>query len=40
MPKGKQQPNLKESRALGSEIIATRTEDGRTTDKLRFYELC
>ncbi len=30
MVPGKQQPKLKQIRALGSEIIATRTDDGRT----------
>ncbi len=37
--------NLKEISALSSEIIATRTDDGRrtdgrTTDEFRFHELC
>ena len=36
---GKQRPKF-EIRPLGSEIIATRTEDGRTMDKFRFHELC
>ncbi len=30
--RGSNNQNLKEIRALGSEIIATRTDDGRTTD--------
>ncbi len=30
-PKGSNNQNLKEIRALGSEIIATRTDDGRQT---------
>ncbi len=37
MAQGKQQPNLKEICALGSEIIATWTHDGRhTTDDGRI----
>ncbi len=36
----KQQPRFEEIRALGSEIIATRTDNGRTTDKFRFHDLC
>ncbi len=39
-PRGSNNQNLKEIRALGSEIIATRTEgrmtDGRTTDNVHF----
>ncbi len=36
MAQQNQQPNLKEIRALGSEIIAT----DRQTDTFRFHELC
>ena len=36
--------NLKEIRALGTEIIATRKDDGQrdqpTADKFRFHEFC
>ena len=43
MGQGKKQPNLKEIRSLGSEIIAIRTDDGRTdvgrtADRVRFHE--
>ncbi len=45
MAQGKPQPNLNEIRAFSSEIIATRTTDGRTTDdgrltKVPYHELC
>ncbi len=39
-PKSSNNQNLKEIHTLGTEIIATRTEDGRqATDKFRFHEL-
>ncbi len=41
MLRGSNNQNLKVIRALCSEIIATRTEDGRqTTHKFPFHELC
>ncbi len=35
MAHGKQQLNVKEIRALDTEVVAT-----RTTDEFRFHELC
>ena len=39
-PRASNNQNLKEIRALGSEIIVSRTDGRQTTDKLRFHELC
>ena len=38
MTQEKQQP--KEIHALGSEILATQTMDGQTTDEFQSHELC